>query len=73
MWAQRFLAWLSLFNMTKIRPTNQQIAAMLANSLIGAHAALIEESVAERRKCSLLGRVDSYNFPDGDSQRFLDS
>ena len=72
-WAQRLLAWLSLLNTTEIRPINAQVAALLANSLVVARTALIQESLADRRMCTLLGRVDSYNFVDEDPQRFLDS
>ena len=72
-WAQRLLAWLSLLNVTQIKPPNQQLAGLLANSVPIARSALIKESMANLRQCRLLGRVDSYNFPEEAPKQFLDT
>ena len=49
---------------TIVRQANQLIAAMLANSLLGAHVTLIQESVANDHKLQPAG---SYNISNGDT------
>jgi hypothetical protein len=72
-WAQCLLVWLSLLNATQIKPLSPQMAALLANQATMARSALIKESLADLRKCRLLGRVDSYNFQTEEApQPFLD-